>query len=115
MNTKMYKDQDGWYDAHFDALEFMEELDDEELLNDKSILQEDFIEKDKCTHRKHRKNARKAKLHQISLAHSVINQRNSSFRWNPVWHKKKLSDVSPKKRKADNTFALNTIREFKSS
>jgi len=112
MNIKTYNNKDGWHDAYFDAQEFIEELDEEELLNDKSVLEEDFPSKDRCTHRKNRKNARKAKLHQVRLARSVIHQRNSSFRWNPVWHKKKLSDISPKKRNADNVFTQNAIKEF---
>lgn len=87
------------YEGYEEAMAYFEELEEEEnALNDNS--EHISLEDDKSLHRKHRKNARKAKKHQLELSNSVKRKRRSPYRWNPVWHKMKLSDVSPQKIKA---------------
>jgi len=57
-------------------------------------------DKDRASLRRRRKDDRKAKKHQLALAASVKSKHKSKYRWNPLWHKMKLSDISPKKIKS---------------
>lgn len=115
--TRTYNTQDGWHDDYFDAKEYFDELDSEEL-TDKLILQEEDNAKSKALHRQKRQNDRKAKAHQIELATTLGKQRKgkrkSLYRWSPVWHKMKLADVSKKKFKErfDDSFIKNALKEF---
>lgn len=101
------------YDGYDEAMAYFEQEEQKNTPSTKSELVLDK-EEEKCIHRKHRKNARKAKKHQLKLATSVKRKRKSLYRWNPVWHKMKLADISPKKIKADSkaNFEPNALKEI---
>lgn len=111
--TDTYNTQESWHDDYFDAMEYFNELEEEELL-DKLILQEDLNPQDKPIHRERRKNARKEKIHQLELAKSTKRHRHSPYRWNPLWHKMKLSDVSSKlfKNRSSDASTIAALKEF---
>ena len=112
---KMYNTQE--YDGYIEAIRYFEELEEEVQNQDNKICDFTPIPIDKQIHRKRRENARKAKTRQLILATSVRRRRNSPYRWNPVWHKMKLCDISPQKFKNrfDDAFAKITIKEYEAS
>jgi len=98
------------YEGYDEATAYFEEEENNLTEEAKDIS----LENDKSLRRKHRKNERRAKKHQLKLATSVKRKRKSPFRWNPVWHKMKLADVSPQKLKARSATASEkeAIKEF---
>lgn len=112
---EMYNTQE--YDGYIEAMRYFEELEEEEHNKDNKLCDQNPIPIDKQVHRKRRENARKAKAHQLVLATSVRRRRNSLYRWNPVWHKMRLSNISPQKFKNrfDDAFARMTIKEYEAS
>ena len=113
--TKMYNTPD-YDEAYKEAEEYFDSLDEKDEIESEEI-DDKIVSDDKSIHRARRKNARKAKKHQLKLAASAKNKRHSPHRWNPSWHKTKLSDISPKKFKErfDDSFTKSTIEEFQSS
>ena len=101
------------YEGYEEAMEYFKSLDEKEQLASEENNVTIFTD-DKPIHRRRRKNARKAKKHQIELADSVKRKRKSKYRWNPVWHKMKLSDLSPKKIKnrCNNVSTIDALKEY---
>lgn len=121
MNTKKYNTQElipPEAEMEIESYFGDSKVDEELVKEDEKIL--DYFSKIKTSHRKRRKDARKAKAHQVKLATSLAkqnkNKRKSLYRWSPIWHKMKLSDVSPKKQKnhSSNASTLDALKEYKS-
>lgn len=104
------------YEGYEEAMEYFNSLDEEEQ-NASEKDDVDIFTDDKSAHRRRRNDARKAKKHQLELANSVKHKRKSKYRWNPVWHKMKLSDLSPKiiKNRSNSISSIEVLKEFKVS